>query len=49
MFGTVYDMLPNEIKSAETRLGMNGSLPRVSDDDARQYDCLKYLRRFDVL
>lgn len=47
VFGTVYDLLPNEIKSAETRLGMNGSLPRVSDHE--DYDCLKYLRRFDVL
>ena len=49
VFGTVYDLLTNEMKSAETRLGMNGSLPRVNDDEASQYDCLKYLRRFDVL
>ena len=43
-------MLPNEMNTAKNDLGLEEKLPRVRDyEEAAEYGCLKYLRRFDVL
>lgn len=49
VFGTVMGMLPNEMHHVRTDLGLTQKLPRGSDPEAAEDDCLKYLRRFDVL